>query len=67
MENQNRTGQPWTVEELETVCAAYVAHRPVPEIAKQMGRSYMAIVSRLRRLGLMDDLGNRIEKARTQA
>ena len=58
---EDRKGQSWTVEELEAVSAAYVAHTPVPEIAKKMGRSYMAIVSRLRRMGLMDDLGRRVE------
>lgn len=59
---ENRNGQSWTVEELEQVRTAYIAHVPVPDIAKKMGRSYMAIVSRLRRMGLMDDLGRRIEK-----
>jgi len=36
--------------------------RNVVEIAQRLGRSYMAIVSRLQRLGLMDRLGNRILK-----
>ena len=58
----NNQGKQWTVEELETVCAAYLSHTPVPDIAKKMGRSYMAIVSRLRRTGLMDELGRRVAK-----
>jgi hypothetical protein len=64
---ENRTGQPWTVEELEAVSTAYAAHVLVKEIAEQQGRSFMAIVSRLRRLGLMDELGNRIAKVKVSA
>jgi hypothetical protein len=56
---ENRTGKNWTVEELEAVSAEYIAHVPVAEIAKHHGRSYMAIVTRLQRLGLMKD-GKRI-------
>lgn len=58
----NRTGHNWTIEELEAVSRAYAAHTPVPEIAKSQGRTYMAIISRLRRMGLMDELGNRVVK-----
>jgi hypothetical protein len=58
---ENRTGKCWTAEELEAVRTAYIANTPVEQIAKEQRRSYMAIVSRLQRLGLMDQLGNRKE------
>ncbi len=56
---ENRVGKNWTVDELESVSAEYIASMPVIEIAKQHGRSYMAIVTRLQRLGLMKD-GKRV-------
>lgn len=60
---ENKTGKSRTKEELDAVRAAYADYVPVKEIAVQQQRSYMAIVSCLQRLGLMDELGNRIEVA----
>jgi hypothetical protein len=57
---ENRTGKTWATEELRAVRDSYIALVPVEQIAAQQGRSYMAIVSRLQRLGLMDQLGNRV-------
>jgi Mn-dependent DtxR family transcriptional regulator len=59
---ENNTGKTWTAEELQSVRMLYTQNVPVVEIAQRLGRSYMAIVSRLQRLGLMDRLGNRILK-----
>lgn len=62
----NNTGKNWTPEELQGVRSLYTQRVPVAEIARQMGRSYMAIVSRLQRLELMDQLGNRVEGREAQ-
>jgi hypothetical protein len=51
---EKNQGKSWTPEELQAVRTLYIQRVPVAEIARQMGRSYMAIVSRLQRLGLMD-------------
>ncbi len=61
MEN-TRTGAPWSAEEIHKLKYMFVHRKATEDIAKELGRSYMAIVTRLRKIGLMDDLGRNIEE-----
>ena len=45
-------GKPWTAAEDDKLCDEYLSKQPVSDIAREHGRSYGAIESRLEHLGL---------------
>ena len=47
-----RNTQQWTAEELDKLCAAFSMGRPVPDIARDLGRSQEAVRGKAQRLGL---------------
>ena len=53
--NKPRAGGPWTPEEEQRLRDAYAAHKPIPEIAVDHGRTPGAITARLVKLGLIED------------
>lgn len=53
--NKPRAGGPWSPEEEDRLRAAYTAHKPIPEIATDHGRTPGAITARLVKLGLIED------------
>ena len=50
-----RAGGRWTDEEVQNLRDAFSANRPIPEIARDHGRTEGAITARLVKLGLIDD------------
>jgi len=50
-----RAGGKWTPEEERRLRDAFTAHKPIPELAKDHGRTTGAITARLVKLGLIED------------
>lgn len=50
----NRSGMPWTFEEEQLIRDFYYQGRPFSEIAKTIGRTEVAVMSRLGMLGVID-------------
>lgn len=53
--NKPRAGGKWTPEEEQRLRDAFTAHRPIPELATDHGRTTGAITARLVKLGLIED------------
>ena len=53
--NKPKAGAAWSPEEEQRLRDAFAAHKPIPEIAADHGRTPGAITARLVKLGLIED------------
>ena len=52
--SENRSGKPWSSEEEKLISIFYSEGQSFSEIAKAIGRTEVAVMSRLGMLGLID-------------